>query len=98
MLLPDQKPLGHSLCKSVLKNNNGEQCTVTVTVRCSRVYSFIYRLFSFFAQGITAREMAHYFFDIDVRMDWESKYFTTAVIRHDLLIQGAKVVLIIKFY
>lgn len=42
--------------------------------------------------------MAHYFFDIDVRMDWESKYFTTAVIRYDLLMQGAKVVLIIKIY
>ena len=29
------------------------------------------KLVLFELQGVTAREMAHYFYDIDVRMDWE---------------------------
>lgn len=31
-------------------------------------------------QGVTAREMAHYFFDKDVRMDWESTLESSKVL------------------
>ncbi len=50
------------------------QTAVVLIVRnlCIVLFYSIYNIL-FLYQGVTGREMAHYFFDKDVRMDWDSK-------------------------